>query len=145
MNAFVWPAIKISVITVIALLTLAASSSLSLTLALCILITCSYQHLVALARPNTIVMPPMDLQCFISSPGIFANYMNITMYDSANHKIILDAWDEAFEFIPKFRYKIKEIAGDLYYEEMSLRELKEKMFVYPKEEEKVLRSQADID
>ena len=47
--------------------------------------------------------------------------------------------------MPKFRYKIKEIAGDYYYEEMSLIETKQKIFKYPQSDDKILRSQADID
>lgn len=86
------------------------------------------------------MMPPMDHQCFISSPGVHVNYMNITMYDNWNEKILMDAWDDVFTFIPKFRYKVKEIAGDYYYEEMPIEEMKQKLFVHPENESKVLRS-----
>ena len=56
-----------------------------LTIIACVLVTYWYPKMVAKLVPNTIVMPPMDHQCFISSPGVFVNYMNITMYDE---------WDE---------------------------------------------------
>jgi len=47
--------------------------------------------------------------------------------------------------MPKFKYKIKEIAGDYYYEEMSMEETKSKIFILPESNAKVLRSQEDID
>jgi hypothetical protein len=67
------------------------------------------------------------------------------MYDYWKEKILLDAFDEKFEVMRKFRYKVKEIAGDYYYEEMSLEETKRKIFVQPQSDDKILRSQADID
>ena len=54
-------------------------------------------------------------------------------------------WDDVFSFIPKFKYKIKELGGDYYYEAMTLEEMKQKIFIKPSSEDKVLRSQADID
>lgn len=42
------------------------------------------------------------------------------------------------------RYKIKEICGDYYYEEMSIEEATMKAFIEPKGD-KVLRSQDDVD
>ena len=116
-----------------------------LTVLICILVTYWYPQMVAKAVPNTIVMPPMDHQCFISSSGVHVNYMNITLYDAWKEKILLDSFDDVFKFMPKFRYKIKEIAGDYYYEEMPLEEMKQKIFVRPQSDDKVLRSQADID
>lgn len=47
--------------------------------------------------------------------------------------------------MPKFRYKIKEIAGDYYYEEMSHEETVKKAFLRPESPDKVLRNQHDID
>ena len=47
--------------------------------------------------------------------------------------------------MPKFRYKIKEIAGDYYYEEMSNEETAKKAFLKPSSPDKVLRNQHDID
>lgn len=47
--------------------------------------------------------------------------------------------------MPKFRYKLKEIAGDYYYESMPMEELIDKFFVGPESEDKVLRSQDDIN
>lgn len=90
--------------------------------------------------PNTIEMPPMDHQTFISSEGVFVNYMNCTMYDEWDEQTLKDTWLDVFTFIPKFRYKLKEIAGDLYYEQMPMQELVDKCFIGPESEEKILRS-----
>lgn len=46
---------------------------------------------------------------------------------------------------PKFRYKIKEIAGDYYYEMMSLEETFEKIFLTPESPDKELKNQKEID
>lgn len=54
-------------------------------------------------------------------------------------------WDDVFSFIPKFKYKIKELGGDYYYEAMTLEEMKQKIFIKPSSEDKMLRSQADND
>ena len=40
----------------------------------------SYQHIVALMHPNTIVMAPMDAQTFVSSPESFVNQMTVQTY-----------------------------------------------------------------
>lgn len=47
--------------------------------------------------------------------------------------------------MPKFRYKIKSIAGDYYYEEMPIAEACDKIFLKPENGDKVLRNQTDID
>ena len=86
----------------------------------CVLITAGYPYIIAKVVPNTIVMPAMDHQCFVSSPGVHANYMNIGMYDKWDENILRESFKDVFTFMPKFRYKIKEIAGDYYYEEMSM-------------------------
>jgi hypothetical protein len=46
---------------------------------------------------------------------------------------------------PKFRYKIKEVAGDYYYEMMSLEETYKKIFLRPESPDKVLKNQKEID
>jgi len=42
--------------------------------------------------------------------------------------------------MPKMRYKVKEIAGDYYYEEMSHEETVKKAFLRPASPDKVLRN-----
>jgi len=43
------------------------------------------------------------------------------------------------------RYKIKEICGDYYYEEMTKEEAKRKAILEPESAEKEMRSQDDAD
>jgi hypothetical protein len=43
------------------------------------------------------------------------------------------------KFYPKFRYKLKYIAGDLFYEEMSFEEACEKIFISADSDDKLLR------
>ena len=104
-----------------------------------------YPDIVAHLVPGTIAMPPMDNQCFCGSKGVFVNYMNCNMYDSENMDILVDRFKEVMTFIPKLRYKIKEIAGDYYYEEMSIEETISKIFIGPESDDKILRSLDDIN
>jgi len=48
-------------------------------------------------------------------------------------------------FVDKFNYKIKEIAGDYYYEKMPIEETIKKCFVVPTKDDNILRCQEDID
>ena len=45
-----------------------------------------------------------------------------------------------FKTHPKFRYKIKEVAGEYFYEEMSYEETCEKAFMVPESDDKVLKN-----
>ena len=45
----------------------------------------------------------------------------------------------------KFRYKVKYICGDPYYEEMTYEEAAEKIVLRPKDEEHMLKSQQECD
>ena len=45
------------------------------------------------------------------------------------------------EHHPKYRYKLKCIMGDYYYEEMSIEEAKAKIILKPEREDKLLRCQ----
>jgi hypothetical protein len=40
----------------------------------------------------------------------------------------------------KFRYKVKVIAGDYYYEEMSISETCNKVFIHPATDDKIIRN-----
>ena len=46
--------------------------------------------------------------------------------------------------MPKLRYKVKEICGDYYYEEMSVQETIEKALLHPKKD-KMITNHAEID
>jgi len=42
---------------------------------------------------------------------------------------MVDAFKKVIRNAPKFRYKLKEIMGDYYYEEMSVEETISKVFI----------------
>jgi hypothetical protein len=88
----------------------------------CIIITISYQHIIALIIPNTIVLAPMDHQTYISDPKSYVNYMNCSTYTGDSEDAILGSFTKSFDLFPKFRYKLKEIGGDYYYELMTVEE-----------------------
>merc|ERR1712166_1656824 len=96
---------------------------------ICIFLTMTYQHVVAAIVHNTIVLAPMDHQTFISDPKSFVHYMNCSTYTGDSEDAIIGNFKKAFEIFPKFRYKVKEIAGDYYYEMMSIEETCQKMFL----------------
>lgn len=73
------------------------------------------------------------------------NYMNCSTYDHPDRDAVHLRFKELIKIIPKFRYKVKEIAGDYYYEEMSFEETCEKALIGPESPEKVLKSQSEID
>lgn len=81
-----------------------------------------YPYWVASVVPNTIVMPSMDTITYVSNPKQLVNYMNCSTYDSPNPDTVHMAFKNCIKMMPKFRYKVKEIMGDYYYEEMSIEE-----------------------
>ena len=87
---------------------------------LCVLIVLTYPYWVASVVPNTIVMPSMDQQTYVSNQTQLVNYMNCSMYDKGDIEAIELCFKKAMSNFPKMRYKVKEIFGDYYYEEMSV-------------------------
>lgn len=75
----------------------------------------------------------------ISNDKANVNYMNSSLYSKDAIGAFWDKFEMMFKKMPKYRYKIKQIAGDFYYEEMSLEEAKAKILIEPKSSEKVLR------
>jgi hypothetical protein len=71
--------------------------------------------------------------------------MNMSTYDSERIDLIETRVCEMVKKHRKFRYKVKYICGDPYYEEMPYEEAVQKIVLRPKDEEHVLRSSADID
>jgi hypothetical protein len=67
-------------------------------------------------------MPAMDLNTYLSTPEAYVNYMNCSTYNGHSENAIFESFYELFKLLPKFKYKVKYIAGDLYYEEMSAEE-----------------------
>lgn len=142
---YYWPAIKILCLIVLGCATQCYFNSLCLSIGACLIMTYSFPFLVSKVIPNTIVMPPMDHQCFISSPNVIVNYMNCTKFDDWNEETLYEAFKELFTYQPKFRYKIKEVMGDYYYEKMPIEELMSKFFWKPESDDKILRTQDDIN
>ena len=99
-----------------------------------------YPYWVASVVPNTTVMPAMDTITYVSNPKQLVNYMNCSTYDSLDPDILHLNFKKILRQMPKFRYKIKEIMGDYYYEEMSIEETCQKMLIVPESPDKVLRS-----
>ena len=67
------------------------------------------------------------------------------MYDKGDIEAIELCFKKAVSDFPKMRYKVKEIFGDYYYEEMSVEETIQKVLLYPEGDDKILRCQADIN
>lgn len=145
MNTYFWPVAKILVLFSIGSTVQILFGIYWVTSLCCIMTTYWYQHLLALFICNTIAMPAMDHQCFFSAPGAMVNYMNCTKFDEWNESMLVENLIDMFKLLPKFRYKIKEIAGDYYYEMIPLQEAVEKILIRPESEEKILRSQDDIN
>lgn len=71
--------------------------------------------------------------------------MNHSQYDASDPESLQSVFERMVETHPKFRYKLKCIMGDYYYEEMSIEEAKSKIFLKPERDDKVLTCQQDID
>ena len=71
--------------------------------------------------------------------------MSVTQYDNNSQEQMIDRFKNLIKFYPKFRYKLKYIAGDLFYEEMSFEEACEKIFIYADSTDKHIRCQNDFD
>ena len=111
-----------------------------LSILLCLLITIHYPKLVAVIVPNTIPMPAMDQATYITSDKSVVNYMNFSTYDSERIDLIETRIIEMVKKHRKFRYKVKYICGDPYYEEMPVDEAIKKIVLRPKDEEHMCRS-----
>lgn len=67
--------------------------------------------------------------------------MGVQMFDKSTDDLMYHMYRNVIAKIPKLRYKVKEIAGDYYYEEMSVEETIEKAFIYPESDDKILKNQ----
>lgn len=143
---YLWPFAKLMMIATVFAVVQGLSGSLSMTLGLCLFVIIAHQHVIALVVPNTIVMPAMDLQTFMSDKYSNVNYINCQQYDSIDGSEIIELrLKEAMKKYPKFRYNIKKIMGDYYYEEMTYEEAVKKIFVKLDSGKDLLKNQADID
>ena len=87
----------------------------------------------------------MDHQCFLSSTKAHVNYMNMCIQSKPCEEAAYRNFKKLFKIMPKLTFKVKEIAGDYYYEKMRVEETMKKAFIIPTAPEKMLRSQKDID
>jgi len=71
--------------------------------------------------------------------------MNCSQYDGDDIDILLLRFREMMKTQPKFRYTLKQIAGDYYYEKLTIDEAVDRVFLKPESDDKILRSQKDID
>ena len=85
-NRIIWPLVKLTLLVIIYYV---SSQIMGIewkySLLICILVTIGYPHVVALFIPNTIVMPPMDHQCFLSNDGQNVNYYNLAEWRGEAH------------------------------------------------------------
>jgi len=129
----------------ILLIIMAICPSKLMGLGICILITISYQYVIAMIVPNTIAMPAMDHQILLSNAQSLVNICSYYIYDRDDKEILNDAFHKAIKINPKMRYKMKEIMGDYYYEEMSVEETIQKVFIHPEDDSKLLKNRNDLD
>lgn len=109
-----------------------------------LIVILSYQYLIAMMLPNTIVIPALDRQTFCGPPEVINNIFNVSFFDNEDIDIIRENYSKSAKMLPKLRYKIKYICGDPYYEEMTSEEYDAKNDL-PLTADKELHSYADID
>ena len=68
------------------------------------------------------------------------NFMNCSMYDKPSDDLMHPKFRAMIKTHPKFRYKIKVVGGEYFYEEMSYEETCQKAFIFPESEDKVLKN-----
>ena len=71
--------------------------------------------------------------------------MNCSAYDGDDIDILGLRFREMMKTQPKFRYILKQIAGDYYYEKLTIEEAVDRIFLRPESDDKILRNQKDID
>ena len=105
----------------------------SIAILICILVQAFYQDVVA-AVLGLHSLPVMDYTCFIGSEKAVVNFMNCTWYATAcDPELVKDKLIKAARIMPKLRYKLVEVGGDYYYEEMSEEEMIQKGLIHNKE------------
>lgn len=66
--------------------------------------------------------------------------MNCSQYDGDDIDILRMRFKIMMKTQPKFRYIIKQIAGDYYYEKLSIDEAVNRIFLGPESDDKILRN-----
>ena len=126
-----WPLIKSIILIYILVQGFVHTRSISVVIGLYVFIVLIYPYVIAMMIPNTVVMPAMDQQTFVSNSNSIVNFMSCSMYSKSNTDVIVNRWKKFYKMHAKFRYKIKVVAGDYFYEEMSIEETIKKSIINP--------------
>ena len=136
-----WPFIKSIILLFILAQGFMRTQSIIFVIGLFIFIVLLYPYVIAMMISNTVVMPAMDQQTFLSNSSSNVNFMSCSMYSKSNTDVIINRWKKFYKMHPKFRYKIKVVAGDYFYEEMSIEETIKKSIINPVfDDDQVLKS-----
>lgn len=144
-NLKFWPLVKLAIVILVFGSVYFASGRLSAAFIVCIALTMYYPHAVALCMHNTKVIPTMDQATFASSEKSICNFAVMSFYDNDDIECMREKLAYSVRTFKKFRYKIKFIYGDPYYEEMSVEEALSKVFLPSPAPEKILRNQTDME
>lgn len=105
----------------------------------------TYQYLVAFFTGLTVVSA-MDQACFIGPNTAYVNFHSCTFLEGEfTEESLTKLYMKFPNDFAKFRYRIKMIGGDPYYEEMSIQEAWKKAFIFEKNPNKVFKSQREIE
>lgn len=89
---------------------------LKLAIPACLVLTWCYQYFVALVF-GLKVMPTMDLVCFFGDEKARVNFESCTIVDNFSFDKMKEKFLNHMKLKAKLRYCIKEVMGDLYYQE----------------------------
>lgn len=112
-------------------------------LSLSIMTLLLYRHVIALCL-NLQVMPALDFSTFLGNEKQIPNVMSAIKLERVSAEVARNRFRSMMTKIPKMKYSIVEVMGDLYYREMSEEEAIEKIFIIMKKEDEVNNDQ-EID
>ena len=98
-----------------------AAFPLKIAIPVALFVTWVYQYIVALFM-GVKVMPTMDMVCFYTSDKSTVNFMSNNLVEKYSAEQVKPKIKMLLETIPKSRYSIVEIMGDLYYKPLSVEE-----------------------
>mmetsp|Transcript_1953 Transcript_1953/g.3388 ORF Transcript_1953/g.3388 Transcript_1953/m.3388 type:complete len:359 (-) Transcript_1953:686-1762(-) len=146
-NKVLWPSIKILILSIVFAASLYHGLGVAKTFFLIIALVGMYPHFICLLSGGKLIyMPAMDQASFISTSKSHVNFMSVTgiegefSFDFVKHKVL-----ENSRRFPKFRYKIVNKFGDLYYEEMEINDALDKAVFFETDKSKGFKSQHEVD
>jgi hypothetical protein len=105
------------------LIALLATLPLIYAIPACIILTSIYQYVFA-AVLGYKVMPIVDFTCFLGTEKANANCVSVTVADAVKfEEEMIPHFRRLATLIPKMRYQVVEMFGDLYYKEVSIDEM----------------------